>query len=76
MYILKEAENKSEKLTVKINSPKEYSFIERLISEYKLKQDQYKLDKKEFVLFNNYKYYTFSDIRNDLLKKKIEYKEV
>jgi hypothetical protein len=75
MIILKEG--KSEKLVVKIDSPRVRKFIENIIKEYKLSSSNkdYILTDKSFTLFNT-KQYTFTDIRNDLFKKKISYDEI
>jgi len=75
MAIVKEA--KSKKLTVKIDSSKIDKFVTNIIKDYKLTSSKgdYTYDQKTFVLYNTNQY-NFTDIRNDLFRKGIEYEEV
>jgi len=67
---------RSTKIEVNIESKKARNFIEKIIKEYKLKKDNgdYLLEDNKFTLFNNNQY-KFTEIRNCVFMKKIEYEE-
>jgi hypothetical protein len=75
MAIVKEV--KVRKLTVKIDSSKIDKFVTNIIKDYKLTSSKgdYTYDQKTFVLFNTNQY-NFTDIRNEIFRKKIDYEEL
>lgn len=73
MYILEK--EKSKQITVKLDTNKSKNFIKKLIKDYQLESDNYKIENNIFTLYNKVQY-TFTDIRNDLYYKGIPYEEV
>lgn len=67
---------RSVKIEIIIENKKTQNFIEKIIKEYKLKKDNgdYSIENKKFTLFNNNQY-RFTEIRNEVFRKKIKYEE-
>lgn len=67
---------RSVKIEIIIENKKIQDFIEKIIKEYKLKKDDgdYSIENKKFILFNNNQY-RFTEIRNEVFRKKIKYEE-
>ena len=67
---------RSVKIEIIIENKKTQNFIEKIIKEYKLKKDNgdYSIENKKFILFNNNQY-RFTEIRNEVFRKKIKYEE-
>ena len=68
---------KSEKIIIEITSKQIEKFVFNIIKDFKLSSDKsdYKINEKTFELYNTNQY-NFTDIRNEIFRKKIDYEEL